>query len=299
MISESALLPPPPRRIRRRRGYLQIFFNHLFLVFLMMFSSIFLQISIGVVRLLWFSTLVPATVTKIVVTPGEPVPSYDLSIAYRFGQGEYSEKINIGPREVEMLKEGDTVQVQVLPERPDRGQLYREHYPDVLVTILLCIFTLGPLFAIGKMVWNLYVLPWQLRNLMRAGAAVSGFIVNKKQGPGRPPVCKVMYEYQVPSQSLAGLQTSAPAMIKASMNVPPEDFHSAAVGDNVIVLYNPNRPRQSVIWHYADYEFVAATPSGSVEQTLPSRNPVRWHYVQVVVTAVLLFLGIAWLLGWW
>jgi len=76
-------------------------------------------------------------------------------------------------------------------------------------------------------------------------------------------------------------------------------FHSAAVGDNVIVLYNPTRPRQSVIWHYADYEFVAATPSGSVEQTLPSRNPVPWHYVQVVVTAVLLFLGIAWLLGWW
>src|SRR5947209_6099140 len=104
MISD-ALLPPPPRRIRRRRGHLQIFFNHLFLVFLMTFSSIFLQISIGVVRLLWFSTLVPATVTKIVVTPGEPVPSYDLSIAYRFGQAEYSEKINIGPREVEMLKE--------------------------------------------------------------------------------------------------------------------------------------------------------------------------------------------------
>jgi Protein of unknown function (DUF3592) len=293
-----SLLPPPPRRIRRRRGYLQIFFNHLFLIFLLMFASLFWQISVGVVRLLWFSTLVPAKVTKILVTPGEPGPSYDLLITYRFGEGEYSEKVNIGPREAGMLKEGDTVQVQVLPERPDRGQLYRENYPYVLVTTLLCLFTLGPTVGLTKMLWNLYVSPWKVRRLMREGAAASAVILDKKQIAGRPPTYTVSYEYPVPSDGVAGLDASAPVTLRASMKVPADDFHSARVGDNVMVLYRPERPRRSIIYRYADYEFAEAGPTGSVRQTLPSENPLIWPWVVVIVTAGLLLFGILSLLGW-
>ena len=139
-----------------------------------MFLHIFWTISVGTVRILWFSTTVPAKVTKIVVSPGDRGPSYDLLVAYHFSDAEYSHKLSIAPREAESLKEGDTVQVQVLPERPDRAQLYQENYPYVFVTVLLCLFTLMPTAGLGKMLWELYVAPWQLRALMREIPPVFG-----------------------------------------------------------------------------------------------------------------------------
>src|SRR5260370_33201572 len=142
-VGDLAFIPPPPRQIRRRRGHYQIAIHYLFLVVLVMIASLFWQIAAGVVKLLWFSTLVPAKVTEVLVTPGERGPSYEIVVAYHFGEAEYSEKLTVGAHEAASLKEGHTVQVQVLPERPDRGQLYRQDYPHRFVTILLCLFALG------------------------------------------------------------------------------------------------------------------------------------------------------------
>src|SRR5438132_7958785 len=90
-----AWIPSPPRQIRRRRGYWQIAVSHLFLVVVLMVASLFWQIATGTVRLLWFSEKVPANVTKVLVTPGDRGPSYDIVVAYRFGEADYSEKLNV------------------------------------------------------------------------------------------------------------------------------------------------------------------------------------------------------------
>jgi hypothetical protein len=288
------LLPPAPRKIRRRRGYYQIAMQHVFLVVLVMFLQVFWTISVGTVRILWFSTTVPATVTKILVSPGARGPSYDLLVGYDFGGAEYSDKLSVGPRQAESLKEGDTVPVQVVPERPDRAHLYQENYPYLFVTILLCLFTLLPTAALIKMLWQLYGAPWQLRALMREGAATSARIVNKKETSGRCPNYIICYEYQAPSP-----ETFAPVKVKASMNVQPEDLLKAAVGDDVVVLYQPERPRKSVICRYADYEFVSSALAEGPREISAAATPLTWHWLAMMLIAGLAFLAITRLFGWW
>lgn len=289
-------LPPPPRSIRRRRGYFQFALHHLSLVFLLMFAYLFWHIAIGTVKLLWFSTIVPANVTKVLVTPGDHGPSYDILVAYQFGEAEYSEKLNIGPRDAEALKEGATVQVQVLPERPDRAHLYQESYPSVFVTIMLCLFALGPTAALAKMLWELYVAAWKLRALMRDGEAAWAVIVGRSKDSGRCPTYTVTYTYRISLQSVAGRDTSYPDTIKASMKIPKDSSPGAQVGDQVVVLYRPERPGTSVIYRYADYEFV---PSALASERPAVDNPLTWRWLPVIVTAGGFVLAIGWLLGRW
>jgi hypothetical protein len=252
-----ALPPNPPRQLCRRRGYSQIVGQYLFLILLVMVTSVFGRIALGTVKLLWFSTRVPAKVSKILVSPGEYGPSYDLLVAYHFGEAEYTSQLTIAPREAERLKEGDHVPVQVLSEQPDRAQLYRQNYPYVFVTVLLCLFTLLPTAGLGRLLWDVYVEPWKLRRLMRDGAVASGRIVDKKEVAGRPPTSALIYAYEVPATSAGGTDRFTPLTIKTSMKVPWNDFAAARMGEEVIILYAPERPGRSVIYRCADYEFLS------------------------------------------
>ncbi len=248
--------PPRPRRVRRRRGYYQIGMYHLLLVFLFPVACTFWQIAAGVVQVIWFSTIVPAQVTKVLVIPGERGPSHEIAVAYRFGEAEYSDNLRVSSREAEFLKEGDAVRVQVLPERPERAHLYYEHYPSRFVTVFICLTALMPTIGLARILWELYVVPWKLRALLRRGEATTGVIVDKKEIPGRVPTYTITYEYQALPAGTAEPETCDGAAVKASMKVQADDFQTARVGDRVAVLYHPQRPRTSVLCHYADYEFV-------------------------------------------
>jgi hypothetical protein len=297
-LSDLASLPVPPRQIRRRRGYFPLALRHLLLVFLLIFAYLFWQIGVGMVRILWFSTKVQATVTQVLVTPGERGPSYDLLVSYPFAGAVYSQKLSIGPRDVERFKEGDAVQVQVLPERPDRAQRYYENYPTLFVTVLGCLFMLGPTLGVAKMLWQLHVAPWKLRTLIREGAATSATIVDKKETPGRPPTSTLFYEYSAPSESVPGQGLSS-SPVRASMKVPLEDFQEAQIGDRVVVLYRPERPRRSVIYRYTDYEFVSSA-YGEGARASPARDyPANGNCLLIGLLASMLFAGIAWFLSWW
>jgi hypothetical protein len=226
------------------------------LVFLLMVVTIFWKIAAGTVKLLWFSTVVSAQVTEVGVTPGGRGPSYDIAVAYRFGEAEYADWLRLGPHEAEALKVGDAVRVQVLPERPDRAHLYSERYPYRLVTAVVCLFALMPSISLAKLLAELYVAPWKLRALLRRGEATTAVIVGKNKVPGRLPTHTVTYEYQVPTPPDAGRATADTVPVQASMKVPGGIFPGLQVGDVVVVLYHPERPGTSVIYRCADYEFV-------------------------------------------
>jgi hypothetical protein len=264
-----------------------------------MVASLFWQIAAGTVRLLWFSEKVPANVTKVLVTPGDRGPSYDIVVAYRFGEEDYSEKLNVAPQEAEALKAGDTVHVQVLPEYPDRGQLYRAHYPYVFVTVLLCLFAMGPTAGVGKMLWELYVSPWKLRALMRHGEATSGVIVDRKETSGRCPIYTVTYEYWLSSYSVAGRDTSPPVTLKTSMKVPKDTSLGAQVGDQVVVLYRPERPGTSVLYRYADYEIISPTLGDGGRETVETGNWLTWRGIPIALSVGVLVFGVGRMLAWW
>jgi Protein of unknown function (DUF3592) len=254
--AELASIPPPPRRVRRRRGYLPIVMRCVFVVLLLMFTSVVSRVAFGTVRLLWFSQLLPATVTTAEVAADGRGRTWDITLAYQYGGADYAETVRTGRREGEELKAGDAVQVQVLPERPDRPQLYDPRYPARFVTVLMCVIGLMPVAMTARALWDLTVVPWQLRRLLRDGTVTTGVIAGKETVRGRQPTYNVTYQYPAPPPPAAGVATAVRETMCATMTVPQEDYQAAEVGDAVAVIYCPERPRASVVPRFADYEFV-------------------------------------------
>jgi hypothetical protein len=254
---ERATIPSPPRRVRRRRGYALLVVQWLFLIPLGMFTVVYVGIAVGTIRWMWFSDLVPGTVTEAQIEPGDRGGRvWDLTLAYTFGGVDYSKTIRTGVRAGESFTPGGKVQVQVLPERPDWGNLYDPDYPVRLVTILMCLFGLLPLMVPFKVLSHMIVAPWRLRRLLRDGAVTTGVIVDKAQVRGRPPTYQVTFAFQVPPPPDDGQESAIPVTIHRSMPVPLDDFLAAQSGDAVAVIYRPERPSSGVVPRFTDYQLV-------------------------------------------
>jgi hypothetical protein len=253
---ELACLPPQPRQVRRRRGHLQIAGTYVMLVAALMFAYLFWSIALGQIRLQFFGTVVPARVEKIWSVPGQRGPTFWVELAYHYEDTAYKQRqLCISNAEAKVLKVGDTLPVEVLPEWPTQAVQYHENHPFWLVTILSCVFALLPTAAAAKALWDLYVAPWRRRALLRWGEAATGAIVDKKESAGRQPTYTLTYQFRPTDrhwQDTAG----APTDIRVKMRVGPEDFLGCQIGDRVAVVYHPNRPRRSVIYRFADFEFV-------------------------------------------
>jgi hypothetical protein len=75
-----------------------------------MFSFIFAETSFGTVRLMWFSEVVPGTVTQVQRDP-DGGRTWDLSLACRFEGADYTHTVRTGVRQGETFKAGDMVHV--------------------------------------------------------------------------------------------------------------------------------------------------------------------------------------------
>jgi hypothetical protein len=225
--------------------------HYVILVAALMFAYLFWTIALGQVRLQFFGTIVPARVEKIWSVPGPRGPTSWISVAYRYEDTAYTQRqLCIGNSEATKLKVGDTLPVEVLPERPTQAVQYHENYPFWFVTIFSCVIALLPTAAVAKALWDLYVAPWRRRALLCRGEATTGVIVDKKESEGRQPTYSLTYQFRPAAQPW---QDSAE--VRASMRVGPEDYQACQVGDQVAVVYHPDRPRRSVIYRYADFEF--------------------------------------------
>ena len=111
----------------------------------------------------------------------------------------------------------------------------------------------GPVIAF---VWSGFVamFTWQTiaqhvsrRNLARFGTPVFGQIKRKeilsRRGPGR---FRISFRYQAND----GVEHDA------TMDVGEADYNAIEIDQNVTVLYNPNRPKRSMIYCFADYEVI-------------------------------------------
>jgi len=97
-------------------------------------------------------------------------------------------------------------------------------------------------------VWNGMLLlmlrqPILAKRLVRNGEAVVGKILDKKSYRGRSTRFAVSYEYAP--------RTGQP--LRRTMTVSGADYESAAIGKEIVVLYDPNHPANSVVYQYADY----------------------------------------------
>jgi hypothetical protein len=249
---ELACLPPPPRQVRRRRGHLQMVGHFVMIVAALMFAYLFWTIALGQVRLQFFGTIVPARVEKIWSVPGPRGPTLWISVAYHYEDKAYAQRqLCVGNSEAKKMKVGDTLPVEVLPGWPTQAVQYHENHPFWFVTIFSCAIALLPTAAAAKALWDLYVAPWRRRDLLCRGEATTGVIVDKKESEGRQPTYSLTYQFRPAAQPW---QDSAD--VRAKMCVGPEEFLGCQTGDRVVVVYSPERPRRSVIYRFADFEFV-------------------------------------------
>lgn len=255
---DPADFPPPPRRLRRCRGYARLVTHAVMLIVISMFAQVFWMTNLGVIRVLWFSREVPATITRIVVTPaGERGNIHDMDLTYRVDGVEYTNRVRVSAAEAEVRKEGDAMQARFVPERPDVAQPIPENYPVVLVTVFCGFLASAPFFAIAKLLWELFVAPWRQRQLLRSGSVTTGVVVHRSETKGRGAMLRLTYEYEVLAPDTGELPRGTDT-VRAKLNMPGTDFVGRQVGDQVIVIYAPDRPRRSVLYEYADYEFAAS-----------------------------------------
>jgi hypothetical protein len=258
---EIASIPPPPRCVRRRRGYLTLIGECIFLIPLGMFVFIYLKISVGTIRLLWFSERVPATVTQAELEPGgRGGRTWHLTLAYQFAGADYTHAIHTGVRAGESFKAGDRVHVQLLPEQADRGGLYDPDYPARFVTVVMCAIGILPLMVPFRAIWHFGVVPWRVRRLLREGTPTAGVIVDKTQVRGRPPTYQVTYEYRAPPAPEGGQVWATPVALRGSMSVSHGDYAAVEIGDAVAVIYHAERPQRAVVPQFTDYQLL---PDGS------------------------------------
>src|SRR5262245_16781973 len=245
-------IPPPPRRVRRQRGYLRIGLLHVLLVFLVIVAHMFWTNAIRQVRITWFSSIVPAKVMAVRTLPGNPAPGHEITVAYQYEGTDYTNDLRISPSEAATLKEGDVVQMWVQPDWPAHAQRYDEHYPGLTFALMCCSMALVPTLGILKLLWDLYLAPWRLGQLIREGEATTGVIVDKKEVKGRTASYTITYRYQAPRVSGDWEPIGPPVSYQASMTVYPRDFRRTQVGDTVVVFYHSARPNVSVLMGYTD-----------------------------------------------
>jgi hypothetical protein len=259
------LLPPavndleadPPRRLRRRRGYVKLLLSSATLLALVPFTHILCSIALGQVKLLLFRVELSAQVTCVTSVPGDRGPSYRAVVSYTLDGAEHADEVALTRQEGERLKVGDRLPVQVLPEYPDHAQVVYPNYPYGFVTVLTGLFAVAALATVGKVLWQLLVTPWRLRDLMRRGRPASAVIVGRKERPGKAARYTLTYIFSVPAGTGRDDGVLAPINVTGSMLVQRQDYEECQVGDEVTVLYLPQRPRRCVIYRYADYEIVA------------------------------------------
>ena len=85
------------------------------------------------------------------------------------------------------------------------------------------------------------------RRLVRDGQAVIGRITDKRmEQAGRSKAPTLFYEYE----------PAGGEVVKSRISVPRKTFVTTEAGSDVVVVYDPDRPRRSLIYDVCDFEAV-------------------------------------------
>lgn len=120
--------------------------------------------------------------------------------------------------------------------------------PASALMIALLAFCVILLF--GLLIFSFYVcvlLPLSNRRLLRDGDAVVGKITGKKTYRPQGQYASVSYELSYAYSSTGGADRVQ------TMRVGKADYDLAKKGDEVMVFYDPQRPRRSVLYQYCNY----------------------------------------------
>jgi hypothetical protein len=120
-------------------------------------------------------------------------------------------------------------------------------------------------YLLGALVWNsilalfvwiAWIAPWRTRRVLKYGVPVAGQITSKTQirGSKGGMSYQVKYVYQPTLEDQKGEVSNQ--LVDGQSYISAKDYTSATVGQIVTVLFDPRKPKRSLIYDFADYAAV-------------------------------------------
>jgi len=259
---EAELDQPLPRKVRAREGCgygCGIWFFRLFMLPHTIIGPWLLFKAISNI-VLYLGVLlagqdVDGKIIRKFETQGKKGPYYHAEYIYTFDQLLYDATVSLDANEYAALREGQLINVKVYKPGVECG-----HWPGVA--------SYSPIREAGGMLlaalfWNsilsvfiymLYIRPWRFRQLVRWGRPAEGIVrsVHTQMNKGTKSH-QVRYEYVVPpdGHSPGGVFTGKTSGVGAVAG-------RIQVGSIVTVLYDPRRPKRSMLYPVSDFRAAAA-----------------------------------------
>jgi hypothetical protein len=260
MKIDPLLLRPPPRPVRLRPGRAAGVIAPTVLLPAVAAGGVgFLLWAlgglIGVTLVECFGTSVPGQVTSPVSVPYGKSRRPCVAFRYEVAGREYSAVTELLVSKHPELKEGTDVQVQVSTLMPG----VRPHLlvpgvdPWAGVWPLLggAVFTCA--IAVTVAVAALAEI-WRPRRLVQVGRVVVGVVESVKSHRVKGGVAySIRYQFPLEGDRLV---PDFPVGQHATMQVPENQFKEVAAGEEVVVVFDPGRPRRSVVYRFAAWEAV-------------------------------------------
>ena len=252
-------LPPPPRRLRARPGIGWV--PTVSRWFLRLFITPHCIVGVGLILSLLYTMLVllfgtdmPGQITDFNIHQSKGKPVYHITYRYTVDQIDYFRELGVNAEQYANVQKGQPLAVRVFPAFPatsPQPQGPDNPWSNLPGNLLLVLFWNG---ILSMFVWMAWIAPWRKRQLLIHGAATGGQIIAKDRVTGGKggPRYQVQYAYFVPQEETAGL---APMGLPCNgqMEVPVNDFTAADIGQSVTVIYDPRKPKRSLVYEFAEY----------------------------------------------
>jgi hypothetical protein len=252
-VDVDEFLPPAPRTVRRKFGSgCGLWFMRLF-VLPHTFAGIFL---LGIVPAGWyfdhFARPVTATVDRREMEHTKKGGTlFHLYYHYDFGGRRYDGSDLISEARYVRARDGEPFEgraVAVLFGRPwFRGPTEaKANSPQFLVVA----FALAWNGLLSVFLYGLWIVPLRQRRLVKHGQVATGVITSRRITRGRGTNYTLMYAFPAVDGSA----------YSGECGVNRADYERTPDGTNLLIIYNPARPRRNLAYRFSDF---IAGPSGN------------------------------------
>jgi Protein of unknown function (DUF3592) len=260
-VIESELNGPTPRAVRFREGWgagCAIWFVRLFIlphtiagVFILVMAVRSTGLYLGV----WlYGTEYQGQIVKKYERPGSKGRiSHIVEFEYMVNGGLHTATESVDVDVYRQAAEGDRIDIRAMESVPESEPWTRITGRSPLLSVAgkwgIALFWNG---ILSLFVWALYVRPWQMRRLVRWGRPTEGIVrsatlsTNKKTKTYR-----FIYEYAV-----VGDDVLQPTVFKRRMSSTQNGVAGIRSGDLVTILYDPRKPKRSVIYRASVYRAI-------------------------------------------
>lgn len=248
-------LSAPYRRVRARTSRIGIWGDRIFILPHMLVGVFFLFVLMpGSVVWALFGENHSARVTRIWSdTTSRGATHYHVAFTYSFSGRARSEDQGVSLDHYQRLEREAKTDRTVTVRAISVGPLFYGHLIDGTLDAwkqagVLWLFGSFWSLICGLFFFALYVEPYRQRKLCRTGVPIIGKILSKNVSTGKSTAYYIRYAFVTPvgDHIIGNMTTSA------------NQWQLAEVGQKTTVLYNPGKPRRSVLYDYSAYECIAA-----------------------------------------